>query len=42
MITDIGKDISYKPEMTDAGLEASAAVSAVDEFCKIRTSYIAA
>lgn len=33
---------SYKPEMTDAGLDASAAVSAVDEFCKIRTSYIAA
>jgi FdhD protein len=28
--------------MTDAGLDASAAVSAVDEFCKIRTSYIAA
>ena len=28
--------------MTDAGLDASAPVSAVDEFCKIRTSYIAA
>jgi FdhD protein len=36
------QDISYKPEMTDAGLDASAPVSAVDEFCKIRTSYIAA
>ena len=33
---------SYRPEMTDAGLDASAPVSAVDEFCKIRTSYIAA
>ena len=33
---------SYKPEMTDAGLDASAPVTAVDEFCKIRTSYIAA
>ena len=32
----------YKPVMTDAGLDASAPVSAVDEFCKIRTSYIAA
>jgi len=32
----------YKPDMTDAGLDASAPVSAVDEFCKIRTSYIAA
>lgn len=32
----------YRPEMTDAGLDASAPVSAVDEFCKIRTSYIAA
>jgi len=36
------QDILYKPEMTDAGLDASAPVSAVDEFCKIRTSYIAA
>jgi len=36
------QDIMYKPEMTDAGLDASAPVSAVDEFCKIRTSYIAA
>ncbi len=36
------EDIAYKPEMTDAGLDASAPVSAVDEFCKIRTSYIAA
>ncbi len=36
------QDIIYKPEMTDAGLDASAPVSAVDEFCKIRTSYIAA
>ena len=35
-------DIMYKPDMTDAGLDASAPVSAVDEFCKIRTSYIAA
>ena len=42
MLTEIRKDSSYKPEMTDAGLDASAAVSAVDEFCKIRTSYIAA
>ncbi len=42
MITELRKDIAYKPEMTDAGLDASAAVSAVDEFCKIRTSYIAA
>jgi FdhD protein len=33
---------SYRPEMTDAGLDASAPVTAVDEFCKIRTSYIAA
>jgi len=36
------QDILYRPEMTDAGLDASAPVSAVDEFCKIRTSYIAA
>lgn len=35
-------DMMYKPDMTDAGLDASAPVSAVDEFCKIRTSYIAA
>ena len=35
-------DMMYQPEMTDAGLDASAPVSAVDEFCKIRTSYIAA
>ena len=42
MITELRKDIAYKPEMTDAGLDASAAVTAVDEFCKIRTSYIAA
>ena len=42
MLTEIRKDSLYKPEMTDAGLDASAAVSAVDEFCKIRTSYIAA
>lgn len=35
-------DVLYKPEMTDAGLDASAPVTAVDEFCKIRTSYIAA
>lgn len=42
MITEIKKERLYKPEMTDAGLDASAAVSAVDEFCKIRTSYIAA
>lgn len=33
---------TYKPEMTDAGLDASSPVTAVDEFCKIRTSYIAA
>lgn len=39
---NLTQDISYKPEMTDAGLDASAPVSAVDEFCKIRTSYIAA
>ncbi len=39
---DVSENISYKPEMTDAGLEASSPVSAVDEFCKIRTSYIAA
>ena len=32
----------YRPQMTDAGLDASAPVSAVDEFCKLRTSYIAA
>lgn len=42
MITEIKKESSYKPEMTDAGLDASAAVNAVDEFCKMRTSYIAA
>lgn len=36
------KDDLYKPEMTDAGLDASAPVSVVDEFCKLRTSYIAA
>ena len=42
MITETGKQSLYKPEMTDAGLDASAAVNAVDEFCKIRTSYIAA
>ena len=36
------QDTGYKPAMTDAGLDASAPVSAVDEFCKIRTSYIAA
>jgi len=36
------QEIMYRPEMTDAGLDASAPVSAVDEFCKIRTSYIAA
>ena len=36
------QDIMYRPVMTDAGLDASAPVSAVDEFCKIRTSYIAA
>ena len=35
-------DNFYVPAMTDAGLDASAPVSAVDEFCKIRTSYIAA
>lgn len=33
---------TYTPEMTDAGLDASSPVTAVDEFCKIRTSYIAA
>lgn len=42
MINNITDDILYKPEMTNAGLDASAPVSAVDEFCKIRTSYIAA
>lgn len=42
MITEITKENLYKPEMTNAGLDASAAVNAVDEFCKIRTSYIAA
>ncbi len=36
------QDIIYRPEMTDAGLDASSPVSAVDEFSKIRTSYIAA
>ncbi len=36
------QEVMYRPEMTDAGLDASAPVSAVDEFCKIRTSYIAA
>ena len=36
------EDIPYQPAMTDAGLDASVPVSAVDEFCKIRTSYIAA
>lgn len=35
-------DALYKPVMTDAGLDASSPVSVVDEFCKIRTSYIAA
>ena len=34
--------IDYRPQMSDAGLDASSPVSAVDEFCKIRTSYIAA
>lgn len=42
MMNNITNNISYKPEMTDVGLDASAPVSAVDEFCKIRTSYIAA
>ncbi len=42
MIHNTTEDLLYKPEMTDAGLDASAPVSAVDEFCKIRTSYIAA
>jgi FdhD protein len=36
------QEILYRPEMTDAGLDASSPVSAVDEYCKIRTSYIAA
>ena len=36
------KDTLYKPAMTDAGLDAAAPVSVVDEFCKLRTSYIAA
>ena len=35
-------DLLYKPDMTDAGLDATAPVSVVDEFCKLRTSYIAA
>ena len=35
-------DSCYRPQMTDAGLDASSPVYAVDEFCKIRTSYIAA
>lgn len=34
--------IGYRPQMSNAGLDASSPVSAVDEFCKIRTSYIAA
>jgi FdhD protein len=42
MLAGTTEDLLYKPEMTDAGLDASAAVTAVDEFCKIRTSYIAA
>ena len=42
MIHNMTDEISYKPEMTDAGLDASSPVSAVDELCKIRTSYIAA
>jgi len=41
-MTNSKEGIAYKPEMTEAGLDASAPVSAVDEFCKIRTSYIAA
>jgi len=39
---DQTSDMPYRPHMTDAGLDASAPVSAVDEFCKLRTSYIAA
>ena len=35
-------DRLYTPDMTDAGLDATAPVSVVDEFCKLRTSYIAA
>ena len=35
-------DVPYRPQMTDAGLDAAAPVSVVDEFCKLRTSYIAA
>lgn len=34
--------IDYRPQMSDAGLDAASPVSAIDEFCKIRTSYIAA
>ena len=32
----------YRPLMTNAGLDAASPVSVVDEFCKLRTSYIAA
>jgi len=42
MLADKTENLLYKPEMTDAGLDASTAVTAVDEFGEIRTSYIAA
>jgi len=42
MLADTTENLLYKPEMTDAGLDASTAVTAVDEFGEIRTSYIAA
>ena len=35
-------NVPYRPQRTDAGLDAAAPVSVVDEFCKLRTSYIAA
>ena len=42
MIADTSQDTLYKPEMTNAGLDASTAVDAVDESGANRTSYIAA
>jgi FdhD protein len=42
MLADTTENPLYRPEMTNAGLDASAAVIAVDEFGKTRTSYIAA
>lgn len=41
MHTQATKEL-YRPQMTNAGLDAASPVSVVDEFCKLRTSYIAA